>query len=110
MSALNLSMFVSALIGFMGGVVYAALMFKFIVFYRSHQFHTLYLLVAPFVVIGIFAGIGTPIFYGLRVINMLNGENFVTALTFSALPGLVTVFYLATRSDSQWKAWTNRKD
>lgn len=106
----NFNILVSMLVGFTVGVIGAFAIFKCVVFSRSHQSRLPYLLAAPFVFLGIFAGMGASIFYGLKTINILNGNNMLTAILLCGFPILITVLYLATRSDAQWNKWTNHKE
>jgi hypothetical protein len=109
MPVMNLIMFASMLIGLVVGVVGALVIFRFVVFSRSQQTRLPYLLMAPFVFLGIVAGMGASMFFSLKIINMLNRDNMLTAILLCGFPILIAVLYLATRNDAQWEKWTNHK-
>lgn len=103
-------MFVSMLIGLLVGLTGAVVIFRYIVFARNHERRTPYLVAAPFVMIGLLAGMQAAMFFGLRAIHMLNRNNMLAADILCALPLLLTVLYLSTRNDAKWEEWKRYRD
>ena len=98
---------VSILLGTIVGLVGAYVNFRFILFARKNQPRSPspFLLIGPFVLLGIFAGLVAVIFFGMRAINMSNSDNMLTAIISCAIPSLVMGLFLATRNKAQWEKW-----